>query len=154
MALIDNSGNKQSSVLPVPNNIETEAQIEHPNIEVDDQSAVLPVANNIETEAQVEHLKLEVELQTSEPWSANYIETKTDGGRSLSDCYRELREHFAQNYDRAKESKELVVAALLHDIGDDLAPYNHSELAAIILKPYVSEKTYWIIKHHGIFQLY
>jgi len=55
---------------------------------------------------------------------------------------------------RAKESEELVVAALLHDIGDNLAPYNHSELAAIVLKPYVSEKTHWIIKHHGIFQLY
>lgn len=50
--------------------------------------------------------------------------------------------------------EEMVVAALLHDIGDALAPYNHGELAAAILKPYVSEDTYWIIKHHGVFQAY
>ncbi len=55
---------------------------------------------------------------------------------------------------RAGESEELVIAALLHDIGDELAPNSHSELAAAILRPYVSEKTYWIIKHHGLFQMY
>lgn len=50
--------------------------------------------------------------------------------------------------------EEVVVAALLHDIGDSLAPKNHAELAAAILKPYVSPKTHWIIEHHGIFQGY
>ena len=54
----------------------------------------------------------------------------------------------------AGESEEMVVAALLHDIGDDLAPCSHSEMAASILRPYVSDKTYWIIKHHGLFQMY
>ncbi|MDF0498864.1 HD domain-containing protein [Bradyrhizobium yuanmingense] len=49
---------------------------------------------------------------------------------------------------------ELVVAALLHDIGDLLAPENHSEFAASILQPYVSRTTHWIIEHHGIFQGY
>ena len=48
----------------------------------------------------------------------------------------------------------MVVATLLHDIGDELAPLNHSEYAAAVLKPYVSEKTYWIIEKHGEFQLY
>ena len=48
----------------------------------------------------------------------------------------------------------MVVAALLHDIGDTLAPRSHSEMAAAILRPYVSEKTYWIIKYHGLFQMY
>ncbi len=55
---------------------------------------------------------------------------------------------------RAGESEEMVVATLLHDIGDELAPCSHSELAAAVLRPYVSEKTYWIIKHHGLFQMY
>jgi predicted HD phosphohydrolase len=55
---------------------------------------------------------------------------------------------------RAGESEEMVVAALLHDIGDELAPCSHSELAAAVLRPYVSEKTYWIVKHHGLFQMY
>ena len=47
-----------------------------------------------------------------------------------------------------------MVAALLHDIGDGLAMDNHSEFVAALLRPYVSDKTYWILKHHGIFQGY
>ena len=66
-------------------------------------------------------------------------------------------EHCLQSATRAhknRESKEMVVATLLHDIGDELAPMNHSEYAAAVLKPYVSEKTHWIIEKHGEFQLY
>ena len=66
-------------------------------------------------------------------------------------------EHALQAATRAYkngESEEMVVAALLHDIGDELAPMNHSEYAASILKPYVSEKTHWIIEKHGEFQMY
>jgi len=55
---------------------------------------------------------------------------------------------------RAGESDEMIVAVLLHDIGDELAPYSHSEMAAAILRPFVSEKLYWIVKHHGVFQMY
>ena len=47
---------------------------------------------------------------------------------------------------------EYVLMCLLHDIGDVLAPANHSEAAAALLKPYVSEDLYWIVKHHGVFQ--
>ena len=66
-------------------------------------------------------------------------------------------EHSLQSATKAfknGESEELVVAALLHDIGDELAPMNHSEYAAAILKPFVSEKTHWIVKMHGLFQTY
>ena len=66
-------------------------------------------------------------------------------------------EHSLQTATRAlKEnaSDEMIVAALLHDIGDEIAPLNHSELAASVLKPYVSEKTRWIIEKHGLFQSY
>ena len=66
-------------------------------------------------------------------------------------------EHSLQTATRAfkdNADEEMVVAALLHDIGDELAPLNHSEYAAAIIKPYVSEKTHWIIKKHGEFQMY
>ena len=53
-----------------------------------------------------------------------------------------------------KAEEEMIVATLLHDIGDELAFHNHSEFAASILKPYVSEKTHWIVEKHGLFQLY
>jgi predicted HD phosphohydrolase len=52
----------------------------------------------------------------------------------------------------AGESEEMVVAALLHDIGDDLAPENHGSFAADILRPYVTERTRWVVAHHDIFQ--
>ena len=66
-------------------------------------------------------------------------------------------EHSLQSATRALkagESEEMIVATLLHDIGDALAPMNHSQYAASILKPYVSEKTHWIIEKHGEFQAY
>jgi len=55
---------------------------------------------------------------------------------------------------RADESEEMILTVLLHDIGDELAPYSHSEMAAAILRPFVSEKLYWIVKQHGLFQMY
>ena len=55
---------------------------------------------------------------------------------------------------RAGEPDEYIVAVLLHDIGDELAPCSHSEMAAAILRPFVSERLYWIVKHHGVFQMY
>ena len=66
-------------------------------------------------------------------------------------------EHSLQTATRAfknGENDEMVVASLLHDIGDEFAPMNHSQYAAAVLRPYVSEKTYWIIEKHGLFQTY
>ena len=62
--------------------------------------------------------------------------------------------HTATRAERDGADDETVVCALLHDIGDLLAPENHSQFAAAILAPYVSEKNHWIIKHHGLFQGY
>ena len=55
---------------------------------------------------------------------------------------------------RDGQDNEYVVCALIHDIGDNLAPANHADFAATILRPFVSDKNYWIVKHHGIFQGY
>ena len=66
-------------------------------------------------------------------------------------------EHSLQSATRAYRDgadEELVVAALLHDIGDLLAPHNHSEMAAAVLRPYVTERTYWVVRQHGLFQSY
>ena len=55
---------------------------------------------------------------------------------------------------RNGEQDDFVVAALLHDIGDVLAPENHSAVAGAIVAPYVSEETEWVVRHHGLFQGY
>jgi predicted HD phosphohydrolase len=66
-------------------------------------------------------------------------------GHSLQTATRAMR-------DGADE--ELTVAALLHDMGDELAPYNHAEFAASILRPYVRPEVTWIVAQHGLFQNY
>lgn len=55
---------------------------------------------------------------------------------------------------RDGRSEDYVVMALLHDIGDTLGAYNHPDVAAAIIKPFVSEELHWITQHHGIFQGY
>src|SRR5690554_5752327 len=52
------------------------------------------------------------------------------------------------------KDEEYVVCALLHDIGDTLGTYNHADIAAAIVEPFVSEENYWMVKHHAIFQGY
>ena len=66
-------------------------------------------------------------------------------------------QHSLQSATRAQADgadEETVVCALLHDIGDTIAPDNHSAVAAAILRPYVSERNHWIVLHHGVFQGY
>jgi predicted HD phosphohydrolase len=60
----------------------------------------------------------------------------------------------ATRAERDGADEELVLAALLHDIGDELAPYNHAEVAAGILRPYVRPEVSWIVAQHGLFQNY
>jgi len=55
---------------------------------------------------------------------------------------------------RDGKDDEYVVCALLHDIGDTLGSYNHPDIAAAILKPFVSDANHWMIENHGIFQGY
>ncbi len=55
---------------------------------------------------------------------------------------------------RNGEDDDMVVGALMHDIADNIAPYNHAEVAAAILRPYVSERVAWVVKRHGLFQTY
>lgn len=65
--------------------------------------------------------------------------------------------HSLQTASRAERDgadDETIACALLHDIGDVVAPANHSQVAAAILRPYVSEKNWWIVAHHGLFQGY
>jgi predicted HD phosphohydrolase len=66
-------------------------------------------------------------------------------------------QHSLQTATRAQrggESEPYVVMALLHDIGDTLGSYNHPEIAAAVLKPFVDDKLHWIAEHHGVFQGY
>jgi predicted HD phosphohydrolase len=55
---------------------------------------------------------------------------------------------------RDSQDEEYVVCALLPDIGDTLGSYNHADVAAVLLEPFVSAENHGMVKHHGIFQGY
>ncbi|MDB5470750.1 MAG: phosphohydrolase [Caulobacter sp.] len=66
-------------------------------------------------------------------------------------------EHSLQTATRAHQAgmdEEYVVCALLHDIGDTLGPSNHADVAAVIVRPYVSDRNHWMVANHAIFQGY
>jgi predicted HD phosphohydrolase len=66
-------------------------------------------------------------------------------------------EHSLQSATRALRDgrdEEYIIAALLHDLGDELAPYTHGELVGAILRPFVRPELVWVVKHHGVFQLH
>lgn len=65
-------------------------------------------------------------------------------------------EHALQSATRAHREDagtDWVVATLLHDIGDGLAPQNHDRFAAEILRPFVRDEVTWTIERHGAFQM-
>ena len=108
---------------------------------------------------------------TQEDWMAiasHFGPFAARGGERVLDHLRLLRgdyggfpidrlDHCLQTATRAHKDgrdEEYVVCALLHDIGDTLGAYNHPEIAAAILRPFVSEQNRWMVEKHGIFQGY
>ena len=55
---------------------------------------------------------------------------------------------------RANRDDEYVFCALVHDIGDTLGPANHADIAAAIVKPFVSPQNQWMVEKHAMFQGY
>ncbi|MFF5259899.1 HD domain-containing protein [Actinomadura viridis] len=99
----------------------------------------------------------EAAAHKAEHWMNNVVRL-LEAMRGHTFGYRVDRyEHSLQSATRAHRDgarTDIVVAALLHDIGDDLCPDNHSEVAAAILRPVLDEEALWIVKHHGVFQTY
>lgn len=65
-------------------------------------------------------------------------------------------EHGLQSATRAEAEGadvDWIVAALLHDIGDGLAPQNHDRMSAEVIRPFVRWEVAWVVEHHGIFQM-
>ena len=112
-----------------------------------------------------------MELSTADDWKAIGAEfpatAATAGDRVLAHLKLldgdmggfpiDRYQHSLQTATRALKDgrdEEYVVCALLHDIGDTLGCYNHFDIAAAILKPFVSDANLWMVQHHGIFQGY
>lgn len=78
-------------------------------------------------------------------------------GETTLEGYRITRlEHGLQSATRAlRDGADLdwIVGALLHDIGDGLAPQNHDRFSAEVIRPFVRWDVAWVVEHHGIFQM-
>lgn len=99
---------------------------------------------------------------------ANAAVYSPQGGRRVLDHLKLLADDFggfpvdrlthslqtATRAHRDGRSDSYVVMALLHDIGDTLGAYNHPDIGAAIVKPFVTEEEHWICANHGIFQGY
>ena len=78
------------------------------------------------------------------------------GDDSLQGYQVSRLQHSLQSATRAEDDGadiEVIVAALVHDLGDELAPENHSQLAAALLRPYVRAEVHWVVEMHGLFQM-
>ncbi len=108
-------------------------------------------------------------LSTQEDWATIMVSAKAyspQGGKRVLDHLKLLDGDFggfaidrlthcrqtATRAHRDGRAEDYVVMALIHDIGDTLGAYNHPDIAAAIIKPFVSEELHWITQHHGIFQ--
>lgn len=108
---------------------------------------------------------------TQEDWNViagEFASFAANGGRRILDHLKLLEgdcggfpvdrlTHCLQTATRAwrdGRDEEYVVCALIHDIGDILGAYNHPDIAAAIVKPFVSEANHWMVEKHGIFQGY
>ena len=85
------------------------------------------------------------------------IEELTRQGKNTMEGYKITRlDHGLQSATRAYNDGadiDWIVGALLHDIGDGLAPQNHDRFSAEVIRPYVRDEITWVIEHHGIFQM-
>lgn len=78
-----------------------------------------------------------------------------DLDQSLAGYQVSRLEHSVQAATRARRDGagvDWIVATLVHDLGDELAPCNHSAMAASLIEPYVAEEVTWVVRHHGVFQ--
>ena len=84
------------------------------------------------------------------------LQALVDLDEGLSGYQVSRLDHSLQAATRAERDgadTDWIVAALLHDIGDIYAPYNHDEYAAAVLRPFVREQVAWVVEKHGDFQM-
>ena len=83
-------------------------------------------------------------------------ELRQSGDTTLEGYQITRLDHALQSGTRAMRDGadiDWIVGALLHDIGDGLAPQNHDRMSAEVIRPFVRWDVAWTVEHHGIFQM-
>lgn len=97
----------------------------------------------------MEHIPLQEQCPETIIFMLKQLE-KIQGGFGVTQLHHVLQT--ATMAQRAGASEEMVLCSLCHDIGKFISVPNHGQIAAEILKPYVSNECYWVIKTHQDFQ--
>ena len=110
------------------------------------------------TEGDAEDYKflMEHEIEYTKGTAGRLMKAMVELDESLSGYQVTRLGHSVQSATRAyRDGADIdwIVSALLHDIGDIYAPYNHDEYAAAILRPFVREQCAWTVETHGDFQM-
>ena len=92
----------------------------------------------------------------AQPRVANQILNMLRGLSDITDGFSVHQlEHAVQTATRAEDDgadEQVIVAALLHDVGKLISVINHPRIAAEILRPYVRDEVFWMIAAHQDFQ--
>jgi len=102
------------------------------------------------------HFLTKYEVEHTKGTADRLLKALVELDQSLSGYKVTRLEHSLQSATRAFHDGadiDWIVSALLHDIGDIYAPYNHDEYAASIIRPFVREQCTWVVEKHGIFQM-
>ena len=54
--------------------------------------------------------------------------------------------------ERANADLDMIVGALCHDMGKIISNSNHPAIAAEMIRPWVSDEVYWVVKVHQDFE--
>ena len=96
------------------------------------------------------------ETTKAQPRVAEHLLAMVKGLDGITDGFSVSQmEHALQTATRAERDgadEEVVVAALLHDVGKLISVANHPRIAAEILRPYVRDVVYHMVAHHQDFQ--
>ena len=101
-------------------------------------------------------LLTEYETEHARSTASNILDAMVGLDKGLSGYQVTRLGHSLQSATRAwfdGADIDWIVSALLHDIGDIFAPYNHDEYAATIIKPFVRKQCRWAVETLGDFQL-
>lgn len=105
--------------------------------------------------AEEYHFLEKLEQDYNSSLANRILQALEESAHTLSGYKVNRLEHVLQAAARAEADgadEEMIVGVLIHDIGDSLAPYNHSQYAASIIRPYVRSEVTWVLHHHGLFQ--
>ena len=115
-----------------------------------------PLFTRMDESTRDEWMNIVVETTGNQPRVAESILEMLRSLATVTDGFAvDQLTHCLQTAARAEEAgadEEVIVAALLHDVGKAISVANHPRIAAEILRPYVREEVVWMIEVHQDFQ--